>query len=362
MTLIIGYIHSDSTVHIVADSAVTSIEKHGDSVFYNNGKTNSLGELIDNVDGRIVTESAQKIYNIQNSIIATFSGQSIEGNQVLEDLKFELKFSKKSKISDTIANYFELRKPTLTEYIIGFSENDIPKIFFYKDKGNLISEKGSYIILGSGSENRSLTIPLVKTLEAFYNLNSHPRNLLIFVIALIQCCSLNSRTFNDGVGGFFNGATLFKNSIYWASDSCSILYSSKHFDKAEGFIVKKFNRENVTFISSPKIEKSFFFPALYFLEFTTKQWIDKWVDKLLQLNTNLDVHYFIFICYDQRIVTVVNRDSDRFSEYIKFERIDDNKVDFALSKNMVNKLLHCIVDGKNNKEQMDGFGVQFNFI
>lgn len=361
MTLIIGYIHSDSTVHIVADSAFTSIEKHGDSV-YNNGKTNSLGDLIDSVDGQIVTESAQKIYNIQNSIIATFSGQSIEGNQVLEDLKFEIKFSKKSKISDTISNYFELRKPTLTEYIIGFSENDNPKIYFYKDKGNLISEKGSYIILGSGSENKYLTVPLVITLEKFYNINSHPRNLLIFVIALIQCCSLNSRTFNDGVGGFFNGATLFKNNIYWASDSCNILYSSNHFEKAERFIMNKFNREDVTLITSPKIEKSFFFPGLNWLEFTPTQWIDKWVDKLLELNSNLDVHYFIFICYDRRIVTVVNRYSDRFSENIKFKRIDENKVDFALSKNMLEKLLDYIVDEKNNEKSIDGFGIQFNYI
>lgn len=361
MTLIIGYIHSDSTIHIVADSAVTLIGKQTDSSSKNE-KTNSFGEIIENFDNQIVTESSQKIYNIHDSIIATFSGQSIEGKQILEDLKFELKTSEKTKITDIISNYFELRKPTLTEYIIGFSENNMPKIYFYKNKGNLISEKGGCIILGSGSENEFLTIPLIITLEKFYNIKYHPRNLLIFVIALVQCCSLNSMTFSKGVGGFFNGATLFNNNIYWASDSCNILYSSKHFEKAERFIVNKFNRENVTFLTSPKIEKSAFFPELHWLDSTPKQWIENWVEKLLVLNTNFDVHYFIFICYDHRIITVVNKFSDSFLENIKIKRIDDKNVEFGFSKNMLEKLLSFAVDDKTNEESKDGFGVQFNYI
>lgn len=361
MTLIIGYIHSDSTIHIVADSAVTLIEKQTNSSSKNK-RTNSFGEIIENSYDQIVTESAQKIYNIQDSIIATFSGQSIEGKQVLEDLKFELKTSEKTKITEIISNYFELRKPTLTEYIIGFSENNISKIYFYKNKGNLINKKGSYIILGSGSENKFLTFPLIITLEKFYAIKSHPRNLLIFVIALVQCCSLNSMTFSKGVGGFFNGATLFDNKIYWASDSCNILYSSKHFEKAERFIVNKFNRDNVTFLTSPKIKKSAYFPELQWLECTPSQWIENWVEKLLELNTNFDVHYFVFICYDRRTITVINKFSDSFLENLKIRRIDEKNVEFGFSKNMLEKLLSFVVDEKTNEEPMDGFGVQFNYI
>jgi hypothetical protein len=361
LTLIIGYIHSDSTVHIVADSAVTLLTKQTNPSSKNE-KTNSFGEIIENIDDKIVTESAQKIYNIQNSIIATFSGESIEGKQVLEDLKFEINTTEKIKKTDIISNYFELRKPTLTEYIIGFSENNIPKLYYYKNKGTLISEKGGYIILGSGSENKFLTVPLIITLEKFYNIKSHPRNLLIFIIALVQCCSLNSLTFFKGVGGFFNGATLFNNRIYWASDSCNILYSSKHFEKAERFIVNKFNRENVTFLTSPKIKKRPFFPELHWLEFTPNQWLEKWIDKLLELNKNLDVHYFVFICYDRRIITVVNKKSDRFLENLKINRIDEINIDFGFSKNMLEKLLSFVVEEKTNKEPLDGFGVQFNYI
>ena len=360
MTLIIGYIHSDSTVHIVADSAVT-FSGHNDKEPHSL-KTNSFGELIECNDGNIVIESAQKIYIIQDSIIATFAGQSFEGEQILEDLKLEIKYSENTKLTDIISIFFELRKPTLSEYIIGFSENNVPKIFYYKKNGYLISEKGGYIILGNGSENDFLTIPLIFTLQKFYDIKSHPSNLLIFIIALIQCCSINSMTFNKGVGGFFNGATLFNNKIYWASDSCNILYSSKHFEKGEKFIVKKFNREKVTFITSPKIQNSTYFPKLHWLSITPNQWIEKWMDKLLELNTNLDVHYFIFICYDRRIITVVNKLSDRFVENLKINRIDETKVDFGFSKNMLEKLLSFPVDEKTNTEPKDGFGVQFNYI
>ncbi|HMC02319.1 MAG TPA: hypothetical protein VKN14_14865, partial [Flavobacteriaceae bacterium] len=130
----------------------------------------------------------------------------------------------------------------------------------------------------------------------------------------------------------------------------------------ERFIVNKFNRENVTFLTSPKIKKSAYFPGLQWLECTPSQWIENWVEKLLELNTNFDVHYFVFICYDRRTITVVNKFSDSFLKNLKIKRIDEKNVEFGFSKNMLEKLLSYVVDEKTNEEPMDSFGVQFNYI
>lgn len=361
MTLIIGYIHSDSTVHLISDSAETlsqSVNEDSEG----NEKFNSFGEIIESKDGKIVFESAQKIYAISNSILLSFAGESFEGTKVLEDLRLEIKVSQDDKISETISDFFKKFKPQKTEYIIGFSEGNVPKIFFYKDKGEFLTQLGSYVMLGSGSENIRIVAPLRITLEKFFHIKSHPRNVLTFITSLVQCCAINELSFQKGVGGIFNGATIFQKSVYWASDTCNILYSSKHLEKSEKFIVNRFNRDNATFITSPKIQKTIFFPNLTWLQISPQEWIEKWLDNLINLNSELDVHYFVFICFDRRIVTVVNKKTERFSKNISLNILDSNNVDFGLSSELLEKILTHPSGIDDADYSSDSFEVVFNYI
>ena len=360
LTLIIGYIHSDSTIHLIVDSAETIIETNNKDLSIQNRNLNSFGEIIEKKEDKIVFESAQKIYNISDSILVTFSGPVIEGNQVLQDLKLQIKVSNNTKKSEVISKYFDLRKPTLTEYIIAFSEENSPRIYYYKNEGTFLTETGSCVIMGSGSQNQLITMPLIHTLNEFHKIKSHPKNLLIYIISLVQCCALNALTFQNGVGGFINGATIFNNKIYWASDTCNILYSSKHFEKSERFFVNKFNRENVTFLTSPKINKAIYFPGLQWINFTPSEWHLKWVDKLSELDNQCNVDYFTFICYDRRIITVLNRNNDRFVKNLKFNASNPEKIE--ISDNLKEKILTYPKDPETNKESIDGYGVQFNII
>lgn len=90
MTLIVGYIHSDSSIHIIADSAETIDSMDIERTDYTNESFNSFGEIIHSDNDSLTLESAQKIFNLNNSIIITFSGQVYEGNGVLRDLKFKI--------------------------------------------------------------------------------------------------------------------------------------------------------------------------------------------------------------------------------------------------------------------------------
>ena len=133
MTLIAGYIHSD-TVHIVCDSALTMITNIMDkSPIIKNGYS-SFGELVEFNDHQVVTESAQKIYSLNNSTLLAFSGQVEEGNGILEDLRIEISISNGKKLSSTLSDFFSKRKPNLTQYIIGFQENDKANLFIFDNK------------------------------------------------------------------------------------------------------------------------------------------------------------------------------------------------------------------------------------
>jgi len=120
MTLIAGYIYRES-VHIIADSAQTQIgdlsgledKEHGYSAF---------GEKIEVNNDTIVSGSAQKIININDSILVAFSGTVQEGKQIIEDIKIQHSYSSLS-LSDFFSDFFHRILPTESHYVIGFIED-----------------------------------------------------------------------------------------------------------------------------------------------------------------------------------------------------------------------------------------------
>ncbi|WP_432671831.1 hypothetical protein [Flavobacterium sp. SM2513] len=363
MTLIVGYIHSDSSIHIFADSAETIDSINKEKTDYNHETFNSFGEILHSDNDSITIESAQKIFNFNDTIIITFSGQVYEGDQVLRDLKFEIENYKGNNISNIISDYFLKRKPSLSEYIIGFREDNNPKIYYYRNKGGFLTKNGASILLGSGSQNELLSLPLVYTLEILNKSRTTSDNLSILLISIIQCCAINALTFKSGVGGFFNGAYInSKGVVQWAKDTSCSMYSSKHFEQGERFLINKFNRDNVTYITSPKIEKTAFFPNTFINKISPNEWVQKWSTELDNLNTNCICDYYSFICYDRRIVTLVNRNNDRFEKYLKIKPLNDNIMELIMSELLLKNLLSYSVDPLTNKEFINGFGVQLNYL
>ena len=72
MTLITGFIYKN-TVQIIADSAETIGGQVEDSISTPNGHETSFGEIAQNNDYTI-TESAQKIYVVDDKMKLTFAG------------------------------------------------------------------------------------------------------------------------------------------------------------------------------------------------------------------------------------------------------------------------------------------------
>jgi len=235
MTLIAGYIYSD-TIHVVADSAVTILNDIMNETQKKNEDFNSFGEVIEFNDGSVITESANKVYSLNNSILITYSGQTEEGKRLLEDLRMEISISEKKELTEILSDFFLRRAPRLTQFIIGFIQNNNPTIFSYANEIKIITQNGSFLLLGSGSEDELLTHSFKILFKQLCRSNLSSDNFLTIILSVLQSCVLNARTFTKGVGGFFNGAYIHTNGIYWAKDTCMILYSSNFFEKSERFL------------------------------------------------------------------------------------------------------------------------------
>lgn len=355
MTLVVGYIHSDLSVHLLCDSAESTEENSSDRM---EKSISSFGETVEFEGTKIITESAQKINVINESILFSFAGHVTEGKRSLEDLHIRINLSKGLSTSETIKSYFQETQPRQTEYIIGFQENGIAKLLLYCDQCiSVHSSKGDIVFIGRGRQVNSITRPLLWGLNVFSKRNENPANSLVFASALLQTCILNAMSFKDGVGGFINGAFVHNGLVHWASDTCNIVYSSKHFEKGDQFLVKKFNRENVTFVGSVKTGAFAYFPLLSDRP-QASNWLKKWFNRLMELDTDCSADYYSFISYDTRIITILKRSNCSFDENLRITKLNEMQSQLSLN----DKLVKTLINSDDTEKPVDSYKVQFTWL
>lgn len=361
MTLIVGYIYSDS-VQIIADSAVTFLNSTHFKSVDDKLEYNSLGEIIELNDETLVKESANKIYVLNDSLLIAFSGLESEGILLIEDLNIFLSALSTKVTSKNLNTFFQLNAPKNTSYLIGFCQDNRPTLFSYNGKVEILSKKGEFLIIGSGASEELLTMPFKIAFEQLSKRNIETSLFLIFINSLLQCSALNSQSFSRGVGGFFNGAQIKKDGVSWVRDTCSILYSSVNFEKSERFIINKYNRDNAVFLSSPKIDKAVYFTTSNLLSISIDHWLKKWEIELTGLNAACSCDYYVYICYDRRIISIVNTANDRYKKLMKIHKINESEIGFELHIDLINKLLTYAVNPETGEEDIEGFGFQINYL
>jgi len=122
MTLILGYIHSDSSIHLVSDSAETWETSNPEQVFPQKGGFTSFGDAIVFDESTVIEESAQKIYQINESILIGFSGDVLEGKGVIDDLIIKFSESHNYDVLAILQIYFDQNIPQKSQFIIAFQE------------------------------------------------------------------------------------------------------------------------------------------------------------------------------------------------------------------------------------------------
>lgn len=362
MTLIMGYILNNTT-YIVADSALTNtdylISQSGGSP----QKYTAFGDLIDYAKDEVVTDGGQKIIVINNSLICTYAGSLTEANTILEDLDVRIKIYNSTPISEILITFFEEHSPKETNYIIAFHENGVSKMFWYEHYGEVIEKNGTYVVLGTGNENSLFREPLKISLNDIASKSYPPDVFLVHLVSLMQCLSINALSFNEGVGGHFNGAYTNQKGINWLSDICYIVYSSHNIEKSPMLPVKIYNRDSATIVTSPmNIHWQVLFPKATFIPMTLDQWLHMWHKNLLETHRVLKSPYYVFIGNDRRVIVIVNSSINNLDSYLELAERNFSLVPIMLEEPLVNELLSYAINPETGQEDNFGIGTYISYI
>lgn len=303
MTFILGYIHKRAAC-IIADSAET-ITNEAIS-----GKwpvpevlESSLGEIPFLEDGRVVYEAANKIIKFKNEVLITFSGSVSIGEKITRELIYELE--KPFRKSDIILTFFFKKYTDLTknEFIVAFTEDNRPKIVFcyIKSKPLLIENDGQIVVAGAPSN--VLLESFQQSLDFSQKENYSCMETLIFSVSTIQKISQSFSQLESGIGGFFNGAFVKSNRIYWAEDTLHTYFSGVNFFQGDMLTMARVNRNGCVYILCNRFRRVFRDTISLLSEDCSKGKV--LVDKQFK---ELDFKFFVFISYDtNRIVLINNR-------------------------------------------------------
>ena len=359
MTLIIGYIYN-SSVHLIADTASTVYRNIEEK------KQNSFGEVSELTDGFETEESLNKLYIFGKHLAGGFAGLDHEGNKILYDLKMHLRYFPDKKIKDLLVDFFTKNKPSETEYIFGFKEDNKSYIFQYIDSKYVIeSRERAYVGIGNGIRNGEIQESLRTIDTCLQNLSGDINEALVLSTGVIQNFVLVNDScftshFKSGYGGLISGLLIEEKGVKESCDTVYILYSNNFFEKGEKFIVQKLIRENVVAVNSAKDQSPF---SLYINditgEFNLVEWLKKWGEDLRNAQRKFKFEYLVFISYDSRIVSYISKDNPRFKDLIKIDNVGSKNVGIHMNES----LLNCII--KSNEElnpsgQKEGFSVVVN--
>lgn len=331
MTLIVGYIYKND-VHVFSDSATKKGFLTTKSISPLK-KTSSFEEAPIINNSSIIEEADQKIYNFENKIILTFSGEVKTGQNVLEDLIIRLSLNPTWKVSDILTDYFDVEKPSNVSFIIGFYEESKGTMFVYQDvnKYEFTNQDTAFVAFGSGSIETNLISPLKVAIRGFIATHQPTSEAFnVAIVSILQSSSIYTRSMQIGVGGFFNGAFISDGSVFWSADVIYILCSRNLFRKYEKYIIHKYNVLDSVFISSNSgsfihVPESFWFgDKIFSLDDDLRQ-------NLMAKKNNNESDYFSVVTHDKYGAVIIKRHEQNEKNHITLESLDTQSIKFSFS-------------------------------
>ncbi|MBN8653468.1 MAG: hypothetical protein J0L67_18715 [Cytophagales bacterium] len=307
MTFIAGYIYKNS-VQIVSDSAVTGPKRPENHDIPNLIFCSSFRETVHISGDQAISESANKLNNIDGRILIAYAGLTSEGDGTLRDLILRFKVNFGKPISHVIKEYFAENIYKNSQYIIGFNEEDKPHLFVCYENGRSYLENNRPGIAFAGVFPYNIHESAKWAFQWASKLGYSEDETLVFMQALLQTISVTNRTIEYRVGGHFNGALVSREGVRWSRDTLYIMYSTNNFELGDKFIVAKYNRENSTFLIGND-SKWLFHPSI---GSNSKEEVKKkWNDSIHECYNNELPDFCVFISYDKRTVVSISNESGK---------------------------------------------------
>jgi hypothetical protein len=220
VTYCIGF-KSKTAVFLIADSLTTSGKNSQvEDVL---GEYTIFGELVKN-GTKTMQDKRYKVYKLPGNVLATFAGDVDNALEALGIYKKELE--KGIKPIAAFEKVLSAGPFYNIELLVGFMDQDIPKLYSYNYMGNgQFKEENSIMHLGSGKEHKYLIEKSSQFVNFVINDNFGDGKCLVFTLAFLQNFSIKNLLTQFEVGGFFYGGFVHTGGVQRIWNTTYLMYA-----------------------------------------------------------------------------------------------------------------------------------------
>ncbi|EGQ19308.1 hypothetical protein HMPREF9372_3704 [Sporosarcina newyorkensis 2681] len=220
VTYCIGF-KSKTAVFLIADSMITSGRNREIEEAF--GEHTTFGELVKE-ESKTMQDRMIKVFKLPGNVLATFAGDVIDALEALGIFRKELERGLEPITAfESVSSAGPFSR---IELLIGFIDQDRPKLYSYNYKGDgLFKEEHSTIHLGSGRDHEYLSGKSSQIVDSFTNDDYGDGKTLVYTLAYLQNFSIKNSLISLEVGGFFFGGFVHTEGIQRVWNTTYLMYA-----------------------------------------------------------------------------------------------------------------------------------------
>lgn len=225
MTYCLGF-KSKTAVFLIADSMTSSGRNQEIEEAF--GEYTTFGEYVKE-ENKTMQDRRYKVFKFPGNVLVTFAGDVKDALEVLETYRKELE---KGLEPITAFESVLLAGPfSRVEILVGFMEQDMPKLYSYNYMGNgQFKEEHSSIHLGSGREHQYLSDKSSQFVDFVTNNTFGDGKCLVYTLAFLQNFSIKNPLMSFDVGGFFWGGYVHSKGVQRIWNTTYLMYAVTQID------------------------------------------------------------------------------------------------------------------------------------
>lgn len=220
VTYCIGF-KSKTAVFLIADSMTSSGRNQEiDEAF---GEYTTFGEFVKE-ENKTMQDRMYKVFKLPGNVLVTFAGDVENALEAIGIFTKELE--KGLKPITAFERVLSAGPFSRIELLVGFMEQDRPKLYSYNYMGNgQFKEEHSSIHLGSGGEHEYLSDKSSQFVDFITNDNFGDGKCLVYALAFLQNFAIKNPLMLFDVGGFFFGGFVHTGGVQRMWNTTYLMYA-----------------------------------------------------------------------------------------------------------------------------------------
>lgn len=318
----------NGNIHMIADTALTGVQQI--TRVYS-----SIGQLHENVGGKNVQEGILKIIAMHDTILMGYSG-SVRWALAIADFlnsAYSPEIPLPLMLERVNASVGPFPRDTPVVILLGGVTTEGVSLYQWDSrKPNQAIPVHSFTSIGSlETYHVSLTKDMVALLAQRFSTNHFS-----LIVSLVQAYGIHENLIRQKVGGIVFGASLTPVGVEWQPDTSYLIYDQNLKDIR---IVTCIARDNVLAVYS-SFTREFYLFHHYLPEFSYRDWIDKWEEKLFSyFNERKSIFYSFIRKSDKNVVVIKVKSGCPDCKYFRITHHGGENYEFEISPELMKLLM-----------------------